>query len=70
MSAEERAFARVSLAPGERRTIELAVAVGELAYHDGIGDFVVEPGAYEAMVARDACDAAALVVPFHVRAPR
>jgi len=56
---ELKAFARVALAPGETRTVSLAVPVSGLAYYDGTGGWSVEPIAYEVIIARHALDAQA-----------
>ena len=66
---ELKAFARVALAPGETRTVRLAVPAADLAYWDEAADgWVVEPVEYEAVVARHAEDAEALRAAFRVRA--
>jgi hypothetical protein len=46
-------FERVSLAPGERRTVTLALAMPRLALWDGAMQRVVEPGEYELMTGPD-----------------
>jgi len=53
---ELKAFARVSLAPGETRRIALSVPVADLAYYDPTRGWTVEPLEYEAVVARHAED--------------
>jgi beta-glucosidase len=46
-----RAFEKVALAPGERRTVPLAVAVEDLAYYEVASrSWIVEPMAYEVLV--------------------
>lgn len=65
-SKELKAFAKVMLAPGESHRIELVVAARELAYFDTQQGWVVEPGAYRAMVARHSGDATALFRDFVV----
>jgi len=52
-----RDFARVSLEPGETRTITLGVAAADLASWDSArGGWVVEPGAYELCVGSSSRD--------------
>jgi beta-glucosidase len=65
---ELKAFARVALAPGESRTVRLALPVAELAFWDETRDeWAVEPTDYHAIVARHAEDPAALQAAFRVR---
>ena len=45
-----RAFERVSLAPGESRTVRFTLAADELAYVGRDGTMVLEPGAFDVMV--------------------
>ena len=45
-----RAFAKVELAPGERRSVTLTVPAGELGFTREDGTYVVEPGRYQALV--------------------
>ncbi|MFO0610531.1 MAG: glycoside hydrolase family 3 N-terminal domain-containing protein [Polyangiales bacterium] len=52
-----RGFAQVELAPGEVRRVTATVRADDLAYWDDARRWVLEPGAYEAIVARDAVDA-------------
>ncbi len=64
---ELKAFARVALRPGEEKTVALEVPVQALAYYDqGRGVFVVEPGAYEALVGAHSLDEGALRARFVV----
>src|SRR6266516_3232932 len=56
---ELKAFARVALAPGETRTVRLAVPFSDLAYYDGTGGWSVEPIAYEVIIGRHALDSQA-----------
>ncbi len=46
-----RAFTKVELAPGEHRTVTLAVPVSELAFVGLDGSWIVEPGSFVAAVA-------------------
>jgi len=66
---ELKAFARVSLVPGETRNVALAVPVADLAYYDEGRGWLVEAIEYEVIVARHAEDAAALTARFRVTAP-
>ncbi|MEM1052286.1 MAG: glycoside hydrolase family 3 C-terminal domain-containing protein [Pseudomonadota bacterium] len=55
---ELKAFARVSLAAGERRRVEVPLPVEKLAFFDSdIDDFRVEPGAYIITAAQHVDDA-------------
>ncbi len=62
---ELKAFARVSLAPGETRKIALHLPVADLAYRDAAG-WVVEPLEYEVIIARHAHDESGLSARFRV----
>jgi len=54
---ELKAFARVALAPGERKRVRLEVPAHALAYYDERqGTFVVEPLEYEVFVGRHSLD--------------
>ena len=54
---ELRAFERVELEPGESATVQLEVAVADLAYYDEAGaQWVIEPGSYSAEVGPNAGD--------------
>ena len=63
---ELKAFARVSLAPGETRRVSLSVPVADLAYYDEARGWVVEPITYEAVIARHAHDNSGLTAGFRV----
>ena len=45
-----RAFRKVALAPGETQTVVFSVPVGDLAFVDRTGAWVVEPGTFEVQV--------------------
>jgi len=62
---ELKAFERVSLAPGETKTVTLAVPVADLAYYDERTGWVVESIDVEATIASDA-EAPGLTARFHV----
>jgi beta-glucosidase len=50
-------FARVSLQPGEKKTVTILLKTEQLAYYDVAShDFVVEPGAYEIMAGSSSRD--------------
>jgi beta-glucosidase len=54
---ELRGFARVSLKPGEKQTVTLALPREKLAFYDETKHaFVVDPGAYEIMVGGSSAD--------------
>jgi beta-glucosidase len=54
---ELRGFQRISLQPGEKRTVTLALPGGKLAFWDEkTHAFVVEPGAFEVMVGASSGD--------------
>lgn len=52
-----RGFERVSLKPGEKKTVQLTLAAGQLAFYDvKTHAFVVEPGAFDLMVGSSSRD--------------
>ena len=53
---ELRGFQRVSLAPGETRTVSFDVGPEHLSYHDSGMKRVVEPGAFQLMVGGSSAD--------------
>jgi beta-glucosidase len=54
---ELRGFQRVSLKPGERRTVTFTLPAAKLAFYDvKKHDFVVEPGKYELMMGSSSAD--------------
>jgi len=61
-----RAFARVALDPGERKTVRLSVSFDELAIVSPELERVVEPGEFMAMVGPSSRDADLLIVRFSV----
>lgn len=64
---ELKAFARVSVAPGETQTVTLALPVADLAYYDDTSHgWVVERIEYEAIIARHAEDEAGLRTRFWI----
>jgi beta-glucosidase len=64
---ELKAFSKVELAPGETRTVHLAVLAPELAYYDEVAGWTVEPGEYEVIVGRHALDEQALRATITIR---
>jgi beta-glucosidase len=57
---ELKAFTKIELAPGETRTVHLAVPAADLAYYDADSGWTVEPGDYEVIVGRHSLDDQAL----------
>jgi beta-glucosidase len=57
---ELKAFSKFALAPGQARTVHLAVPATDLAYYDETTGRTVEPGRYEVIVGRHSLDADAL----------
>jgi beta-glucosidase len=54
---ELKGFARVSLAPGEKKTVQIPLRADQLAYFDvKTHAFVVEPGAYDLMIGASSRD--------------
>jgi len=53
---ELASFARVGLAPGERRTVTFTTPVGQLGFHDRRLAYVVEPGTLEVFVGTSSVD--------------
>ncbi|MGL4975194.1 MAG: beta-glucosidase BglX [Bosea sp. (in: a-proteobacteria)] len=62
-----KAFAKVSLQPGETRRVLLEVSAAELGFHDAKGRYAVEPGGFEAMIGTSSRDL--LKTSFTVAAP-
>jgi len=54
---ELKGFTRVTLRPGESRTVELEITPSSLAFHDVALNDVVEPGEFEIMVGTSSRDA-------------
>jgi beta-glucosidase len=64
---ELKAFTRVRLQPGDMEHVSLEVPARDLAYYDeDASSWVVEPGAYEVIVARNSEDAKALRARFRI----
>jgi beta-glucosidase len=66
-SKELKAFNKVDLAPGETRTVHLAVPAANLAYYDEANGWIVEPGTYEVFVGRHSLDDQALRAQLEIR---
>ena len=63
---ELKAFTKVALAPGETRTVRLAVPAASLAYYDEKNGWIVESGEYEVIVGRHSLDDEALRARFAI----
>lgn len=63
---ELKGFAKVQLAPGETRTVELPITPDRLAFHDINMDFVVEPGDFRIMVGTSSRDSDLQAITLHV----
>ena len=64
---ELKDFARVSLAPGESKTVEFAVTAEKLSFLDMNFRPVVEPGEFIVMAGSSSADEDLLKTSFHVR---
>jgi beta-glucosidase len=64
---ELKAFSKLELAPGETRTVHLAVPASDLAYYDEANGWTAEPGEYEVVVGRHSLDDLALRTSFTIR---
>jgi beta-glucosidase len=64
---ELKAFSKFQLAPGQTRTVHLAVPAADLAYYDENNGWTVEPGDYEVIVGRHSLDDDALRSEFRIR---
>jgi beta-glucosidase len=53
---ELKAFSKIQLAPGQSRSLHLAVPAADLAYYDETTGWIVEPGDYEVIVGRHSLD--------------
>jgi beta-glucosidase len=65
---ELKGFRRVTLRPGERRTLTFRLGAAELGFYDDSMRFVVEPGAFKVMAGRSSADPEALEATFEVTA--
>lgn len=54
---ELKGFTRVSLGPGETKTVELEITPDLLAFYDVNMNFIVEPGEFEIMIGNSSRDA-------------
>jgi beta-glucosidase len=64
---ELKDFARVSLAPGETKTVGMILTPAKLGHFDSAGRFVVEPGSFKVMVGSSSRDEDLITVPLDVR---
>jgi beta-glucosidase len=63
---ELKGFRRVTLQPGERRTLTFKLTPAELGFYDESMRFVVEPGAFKVMAGRSSADPEMLEANFEV----
>jgi beta-glucosidase len=65
---ELKGFRRVTLQPGERRTLSFRLTPAELGFYDEAMRFAVEPGAFKVMAGRSSADPEMLEAGFEVTA--
>lgn len=65
---ELKGFRRVTLQPGERRTLTFRLGTAELGFYDEAMRYVVEPGAFKVMAGRSSADPEMLQAAFEVTA--
>jgi beta-glucosidase len=65
---ELKGFRRVTLQPGERRSLTFRLTPAELGFYDDSMRFVVEPGAFKVMAGRSSADPETLEASFEVTA--
>ncbi|MET0625081.1 MAG: beta-glucosidase BglX [Pyrinomonadaceae bacterium] len=65
---ELKGFRRVTLQPGERRTLTFKLGTAELGFYDDSMRFVVEPGVFKVMAGRSSADPEMLEASFEVTA--
>jgi beta-glucosidase len=65
---ELKGFKRVTLQPGEHRTLSFTLTPAELGFYNEAMRFVVEPGAFKVMAGRSSADPAMLEAAFEVTA--
>ncbi|MGA9292305.1 MAG: fibronectin type III-like domain-contianing protein, partial [Ignavibacteriaceae bacterium] len=53
---ELKGFQRISLKPGESKSVSIDITPGKLAFHNIDMEFVVEPGEFEIMVGNSSRD--------------
>ncbi|HEY0174597.1 MAG TPA: beta-glucosidase BglX [Pyrinomonadaceae bacterium] len=63
---ELKGFRRVTLRPGERRTLTFRLGTAELGFYDDSMRFVVEPGAFKVTAGRSSADPETLEASFEV----
>ncbi|MDT5270751.1 MAG: beta-glucosidase, partial [Acidobacteriota bacterium] len=67
-SKELKGFKRVTLQPGERRTLNFKLTSAELGFYNTEMRYVVEPGAFKVMAGRSSADPEMLEATFEVTA--
>ena len=65
---ELKGFSRVTLQPGERRTLTFKLGPSELGFYNDSMRYVVEPGAFKVMAGRSSADPEMLEATFEVTA--
>jgi beta-glucosidase len=58
--SELKAFARLTIPPGESRTVIFEIGAGQLGFHDREGRYLVEPGEFEVYLGTSARDRRAI----------
>jgi beta-glucosidase len=53
---ELKNFLRVSLQPGESKTVTFQLPIAQLGYHNGDGAYIVEPGSIEVFIGTSSTD--------------
>jgi beta-glucosidase len=53
---ELKGFSRVTLSPGERKTVEFSVEAKDLGSYDPSMNWIVPPGAYDVWIAPNAIE--------------
>ena len=59
---ELKGFQRITLQPGENRTVEFSISANELAFLNEKMKWVVEPGIFEIMVGSSSSDGATVML--------
>ena len=47
---ELKGFKRITLKPGEKRSVQIAIRAKDLGFYDAMNQYVVEPGKFDLMV--------------------
>jgi len=61
-----KAFQRVSLEPGEKKTVQINIPISDLAYYDPEAGWMVEPSTYTLIIGQHSLDDQALQTTFSV----